>query len=593
MKKYFVLIAVVCGILFSCKPEPQLPSVGTHPVTEVTSESALCSGMITDSGNDEISSKGFCWSTSQNPTLNDNVTTELSRNEPNMEHFTATIRNLKDSTTYYVRAFATNSVGTAYGSEQTFTTLKADDNGGDDDNGGGDDNGGDDNGGDDNGGDDNGGDDNGGDDNGGDDNGGDDNGGDDNGGDDNGGDDNGGDDNGEIDVVAPTVVTLSASCISFNAVSIGGEVTADGGAEVTTRGFYWNEKSVEYEGELPLNDNKVEAGSGTGAFNYQLTDLKEGTEYRVMAFATNDAGTSYGEIVYFVTEKNEIEIELPTVTTVTVSEITYNTAVVSAEVLTDGGADVTERGFMWSRTDTGEVNTERVKVGEGLGTYSFKLLGLQEVTSYNVVAYAVNSKGEIVSEPVVFTTEANDEVIEYEYVDLGLPSGVKWAMHNVGTTYPEGHGDYFAWGEIEPKATYESGNCSSYNQDLGDISGNPLYDAAAAKWGNGWRMPTLEEMYELTQECTWTWVDNNGIVGYKVTSKTNGNHIFLPAAGFRVNDQLIDEDFFGYYWMSTPYEEEGAAPSLNKACFLDMCSYQFYCNWSLRRNGMTIRPVKD
>ena len=113
MKKYFVLIAVVCAILFSCEPEPQLPSVGTHPVTEVTSESALCSGKITDSGNDEISSKGFCWSTSQNPTLNDNVTTELSRNVPNMEYFTATIRNLKDSTTYYVRAFATNSVGTA------------------------------------------------------------------------------------------------------------------------------------------------------------------------------------------------------------------------------------------------------------------------------------------------------------------------------------------------------------------------------------------------------------------------------------------------------------------------------------------------
>ena len=556
MKKYFVLIAVVCGILFSCEPEPQLPSVSTHPVTEVTSESALCSGMITDSGNDEISSKGFCWSTSQNPTLNDNVTTELSRNEPNMEHFTATIRNLKDSTTYYVRAFATNSVGTAYGCEHTFTTLKADDNGGDD-------------------------------------NGGDDNGGDDNGGDDNGGDDDGGDDNGEIDVVAPTVVTLSASCISFNTASTGGEVTADGGAEVTTRGFYWNEKSVEYEGELPLNDNKVEASYGVGPFNYQLTGLKEGTEYRVMAFATNDAGTSYGEIVYFVTEKNEIEIELPTVTTVTVSEITYNTAVISAEVLTDGGADVIERGFMWNKTDTGDNNTERVKVGEGLGTYSFKLLGLQEVTSYNVVAYAVNSKGEVVSEPVIFTTEANDEVIEYEYVDLGLPSGVKWAMHNVGTTYPEGHGDHFAWGEIEPKATYESGNCSSYNQDLGDISGNPLYDAAAAKWGNGWRMPTLEEMYELTQECTWTWVEDNGIVGYKVTSKTNGNHIFLPAAGFRVNDQLIDEDFFGYYWMSTPYEEEGAEPTLNKACFLDMCSYQFYCNWSLRRNGMTIRPVKD
>ena len=438
MKKYFVLIAVVCGILFSCKPEPQLPSVGTHPVTEVTSESAVCSGMITDSGNAEITAKGFCWSTNQNPTLNDNVTTELSRIEPAFDHFTATIRNLKDSTTYYVRAFATNSVGTAYGSEQIFTTLKAD------------------------------------------------NGGDDNGGDDNGGDDNGGDDNG-------------------------------------------------------------------------------------------------GEII----------VELPTVTTVSVSGITYNSASITAEVLTDGGADVTERGFIWNRTDAGEDNGERVKVGEGLGSYTFQLTALLESTSYYVKAYAVNSAGEVVSEAVNFTTEANDVVIEYEYVDLGLPSGVKWAMHNVGTTYPEGHGDHFAWGEIEPKATYEVGNCSSYYQDLGDISGNPLYDAAAAKWGNGWRMPTLEEMYELTQECIWTWVEDNGIVGYKVTSKTNGNHIFLPAAGFRVNDQLIDKDFFGYYWMSTPYEEEGAAPTFKNACFLDMCSYQFYCNWSIRRNGMTIRPVKD
>ena len=477
MKKYFVLIAVVCSILFSCKPEPQLPSVGTHPVTEVTSESAVCSGMITDSGNAEITAKGFCWSTNQNPTLNDNVTTELSKNEPAFDHFTATICNLKDSTTYYVRAFATNSVGTAYGSEQTFTTLKAD-NGGDND----DDNDGDD----DNGGDDNGGDDNGGDDNGGDDNGGDDNGGDDNGGDDNGGDDNGGDDNG-------------------------------------------------------------------------------------------------GEII----------VELPTVTTVSVSGITYNSASITAEVLTDGGADITERGFIWNRTDAGEDNGERVKVGDGLGSYTFQLTALLESTSYYVKAYAVNSAGEVVSEAVNFTTEANDVVVEYEYVDLGLPSGVKWAMHNVGTTYPEGHGDHFAWGEIEPKATYEVGNCSSYYQDLGDISGNPLYDAAAAKWGNGWRMPTLEEMYELTQECIWTWVEDNGIVGYKVTSKTNGNHIFLPAAGFRVNDQLIDKDSFGYYWMSTPYEEEGAAPTFKNACFLDMCSYQFYCNWSIRRNGMTIRPVKD
>ena len=549
MKKYFVLIAMVCGILFSCKPDPTLPTVTTLRVDKITDTTALCVGDIKDSGNADITAEGFCWSTNQEPTLNDNFVNLYNRNSP-VPPFESTITGLTANTKYYVRAYATNEVGTAYGEELTFTTLESNN--------------------------------------------------DDNNDDDNDGDDDGNDDGNddEIEIVIPTVSTLSASCISFDSATLGGEVIADGGAEVTARGFYWNEADVEFEGEIPTNDNKVEVEAGTGPFNYYLSGLKECTRYRVMAFATNEAGTAYGDVVIFVTEKNNIEIVLPTVTKVTVSDITYQSVVCSAEVVSDGGADVTEYGLFWQKCNAGMDDNETiepnyVKVGEGIGAFTHKITGLLESTGYYVGVYAINSAGTVHGETVSFTTEANDEVIEYEYVDLGLPSGVKWAMHNVGTTYPEGHGDYFAWGEIEPKATYESGNCSSYNQDLGDISGNPLYDAAAAKWGNGWRMPTLEEMYELTQECTWTWVEDNGIVGYKVTSKTNGNHIFLPAAGFRVNDQLIDEDFFGYYWMSTPYEEEGAEPTLNKACFLDMCSYQFYCNWSLRRNGMTIRPVKD
>ncbi len=549
MKKYFVLIAMVCGILFSCKPDPTLPTVTTLRVDKITDTTALCVGDIKDSGNADITAEGFCWSTNQEPTLNDNFVNLYNRNSP-VPPFESTITGLTANTKYYVRAYATNEVGTAYGEELTFTTLESNN--------------------------------------------------DDNNDDDNDGDDDGNDDGNddEIEIVIPTVSTLSASCISFDSATLGGEVIADGGAEVTARGFYWNEADVEFEGEIPTNDNKVEVEAGTGPFNYYLSGLKECTRYRVMAFATNEAGTAYGDVVIFVTEKNNIEIVLPTVTKVTVSDITYQSVVCSAEVVSDGGADVTEYGLFWQKCNAGMDDNETiepnyVKVGEGIGAFTHKITGLLESTGYYVGVYAINSAGTVHGETVSFTTEANDEVIEYEYVDLGLPSGVKWAMHNVGTTYPEGHGDYFAWGEIEPKATYESGNCSSNYQDLGDISGNPLYDAAAAKWGNGWRMPTLEEMYELTQECTWTWVEDNGIVGYKVTSKTNGNHIFLPAAGFRVNDQLIDEDFFGYYWMSTPYEEEGAEPTLNKACFLDMCSYQFYCNWSLRRNGMTIRPVKD
>ena len=484
MKKHLFLIALVCALLVGCKPDPVLPTVETSAVTEITQTTAITGGTITSDGGAEVTSRGVCWSTNQNPTINDMLTS----NGSGVGTFTSSIENLLANTTYYVRAYATNSEGTAYGENFCFVTLEENN---DDDNNGGDDNGGDDNGGDDNGGDDNGGDDNGGDDNGGDDNGGDDNGGDDNGGDDNGGDDNGGDDNGG----------------------------------------------------------------------------------------------------------DEIVVELPTVTVVVVSGVTINSAMLSAEVLTDGGADVTERGFYWNKANaSSEANF--VKVGENVGAYTYQLTGLQESTEYNVGAYAVNSEGMVKSEIVSFTTLKNeddddDEETEYTYVDLGLPSGTLWAEHNVGALFPEGYGDYFAWGEIEPKANYTSDNCSSYNQDLGNISGNPMFDAATANWGDDWRMPTLEEMFELTQECTWTWAEVNGVAGYNVTSKTNGNHIFLPASGFRAYGELIDLNLYGYYWTSTPYEEEGATPTYTKGCFLDMCSYQFYCNWSLRRNGMTVRPVRN
>lgn len=464
MKKHLFLIVLVCSLFVACKPKPELPTVATVLVDNVTENSASCAGEIIHDGHAEIMSQGFCWSTEQNPTLNDNVIEGgyaelLQREYAAPVYFEAELSELSPSTKYYVRAYATNSEGTAYGENISFVTLE-ENNDDDDDNGG-------------------------------DDNGGDNNGGDDNGGDDNGGDDNGGDDN----------------------------------------------------------------------------------------------------------DDDEIVVELPTVTAVVVSDVTINSAMLSAEVLTDGGADVTERGFYWNKANaSSEANF--VKVGENLGAYTYQLTGLQESTEYNVGAYAVNSEGMVKSEIVSFTTlksedDDDDEVTEYAYVDLGLPSGTKWAEHNIGTLFPEGQGDFFAWGEIEPKTNYTSDNCSSYHEDLGDISGNPDYDAAAAHWGDGWRMPTLEEMFELTQECIWSWTDENGVPGYKITSKTNGNHIFLPASGFRVNGDMIDQNVYGYYWTSTPYEEEGAPPTFTKACFLDMCSYQAYCNWSLRRNGMTIRPVRD
>ena len=156
----------------------------------------------------------------------------------------------------------------------------------------------------------------------------------------------------------------------------------------------------------------------------------------------------------------------------------------------------------------------------------------------------------------------------HEYVDLGLPSGLKWATCNVGASSPEEYGDYFAWGEVEPKtiydwSTYKYG--SDYNQltkycndsDLGynGFTDNktvldPEDDAATVNWGGAWRMPTKAEQDELRKNCTWTWITQNGVNGYKVTGP-NGNSIFLPAAGCMYYSSLDNAGSYGFYWSSS------------------------------------------
>jgi hypothetical protein len=135
----------------------------------------------------------------------------------------------------------------------------------------------------------------------------------------------------------------------------------------------------------------------------------------------------------------------------------------------------------------------------------------------------------------------------HEFVDLGLPSGLKWATCNVGATKPEEYGDYFAWGEVRPKktydwSTYKWSNGSGYSltkycldNDYGRVDSKEKLtlsdDAAHTNWGGSWRMPSDEELNELYDNCTWAWTTLNGVKGCKVTSNKNGNSIFLPAAG--------------------------------------------------------------
>ena len=180
----------------------------------------------------------------------------------------------------------------------------------------------------------------------------------------------------------------------------------------------------------------------------------------------------------------------------------------------------------------------------------------------------------------------------HKYVDLGLPSGLKWATCNVGATTPEEYGDYFAWGEVESKATYNWDTYKYYGgSNVTKYTGNyktvldPEDDAATANWGGAWRMPTEEEQDELREYCTWTWTSQNAVYGYKVTG-TNDNSIFLPAAGCMGAGTLYSAGSSGYYWSSSLY-------SGNPYCAYYVNFNSDYVGWysNDRFDGRSVRPV--
>lgn len=206
-------------------------------------------------------------------------------------------------------------------------------------------------------------------------------------------------------------------------------------------------------------------------------------------------------------------------------------------------------------------------------------------------------------------------VTEPEYIDLGLPSGLKWASCNVGATKPEEFGDYFAWGETEPyyssqnPLTWKYGKSSGYSWPSykwcnGDISTltkynpNPSFgtvnyktilvledDAAHINWGGSWRIPTDSEWTELRTKCTWTWTTENGVKGRKVTGP-NGKSIFLPAAGCLDDTIIGNAESGGSYWSSAldtsyPYRALGIDFSPNNVYRVD----------SNRCRGLSVRPV--
>lgn len=231
------------------------------------------------------------------------------------------------------------------------------------------------------------------------------------------------------------------------------------------------------------------------------------------------------------------------------------------------------------------------------------------------------------------------ELTNASYVDLGLPSGTLWANMNLGASSITDYGDFFCWGETSPKETYTATNYKWYNRwdveahtyidedgftvnveastnwGFSKYCGDSKYgfkgftdnlqsleledDAAYIQWGKNWRMPTRAELWELIEKCTWTWVSLDGINGYKVTG-INGNFIFIPAAGYREDENI--------YYTYGPIFQRGATgiyltkdadswPQYAKSMYffkdkVDMGSTLFNGQFNgYRMHGLSVRPV--
>ncbi len=558
-----------------------LSTVTTGEVSNITQTTAQGSGNVTNSGGANVTERGVCWSTNHNPTISGSHANSGTGNGG----YTVNMTGLTANTHYYVRAYAKNSAGVSYGNEVDFTTAQ--------------------------------------------------------------------------NVSAPSVTTSQVTNVTQTTATGGGNVTNSGGATVTERGICWSTSH-----NPTTSGSHANSGTGTGSFTVNMTGLTPNTTYYVRAYAINSAGTSYGSEVSFTTQQ---AITVPTVTTSQVTNIQQTSATGGGNVTNSGGANVTERGICWSTSHNPTTSSSHASNGTGTGSYTVNMSGLSPGTTYYVRAYAINSQGTAYGSEVSFSTsqipsytisvsaspssggtvsgggtyqqgqsctvhatansgytftnwtEGGSQVSTnanytftvtgnrtlvanftynggdgHAYVDLGLPSGLLWATCNVGADSPEDYGDYFAWGETAPKDYYKMDTYQHYDgSDLTKYTGNdglttllPEDDAATAQWGSGWRMPTKEECQELYQNTTHIWTTQNGVNGRLFTA-TNGNYLFLPAAGYYTESSLEHANWDGVYWSSSLHNSPYAAWSFDFSS--NSCSvFNTY-----RYIGLPVRAVRS
>lgn len=256
----------------------------------------------------------------------------------------------------------------------------------------------------------------------------------------------------------------------------------------------------------------------------------------------------------------------------------------------------------------GDVNNDgAVTVADVTAMFNYFLEGDETY----LANYDVDGDGYITSADitVIYNIILGIPYETHDYVDLGLPSGTLWATTNVGASSPEECGYYFSWGDTTPRngedpfwtnykwnvnkwntmTKYCTNSSHGYNGLVDNLTElEPEDDAATANWGSGWQMPSKTQMEELRTKCTWQWTTKNGVKGYTVKSKNNGNSMFLPVTNYYSNGQIYYAGNLGYYWLRTLHET-----SSYKAYYLYFyTSSNLQCTYGERYSGFVVRAVR-
>jgi uncharacterized protein (TIGR02145 family) len=437
----------------------------TANITGILTSSANSGGSISDDGGSPVTARGVCWSTSDNPTINDPKTVDAG----GTGSFTSKISSLLPDVTYYVRAYATNAVTTSYAPSRSFKTK-----------------------------------------------------------------------DGTAILSTNTVTNIMAA-----SATSGGGITNDGGSPVIVRGICWSTS------ENPtINDSKTTEGSGTGNFFSNFSGLQPDSKYYVRAYATNDAKTTYGNQQSFTTKDGK-----PVVTTASVTSVKPTTATCGGNITDDGGSPITARGVCWNTNPDPTTADSKTNDGSGKNNFVSSITNLKPYTTYYVRAYATNAFTTTYgpNQQTFITQVADIDGNGYNTVTINdqvwFKENLKTTKFNDGTSIPYVT-DYTEWAALTTPA-YCWYNNETVNKDIYGA----LYTWYTVKTGKlcpaGWHVPsdaelTILENYlgglevaggKLKETGTEHWYSPN-------TDATNISGFTALPGGWR------DGNGGGYVWLS-------------------------------------------